>query len=119
MRVLITGLTGFIGHHVADFILDHTNWEIVGLDRIDATSTLHRLRALPGWSEKAQRVKFVWHDLRAAINLTVARQIGHVDAILHLAASTHVDRSIEDPMSFVLDNVVGTKDIGSSIDRST
>lgn len=108
MRVLITGLCGFIGHHVADVLLSETDWEIVGLDRIDATSTPHRLRYISGWTEKAKRVKFVWHDLRAPVNDMVARQIGDVDIILHLAASTHVDRSIDDPMSFVTDNVVGT-----------
>jgi dTDP-glucose 4,6-dehydratase len=111
MRVLITGMNGFIGHHVASLFLDETNWELVGLDRIDATSTLHRLRDIPHWKEHANRVKFVWHDLRAAINPTVDRAIGHVDVILHMAASTHVDRSIIDPMSFVMDNVVGTTNL--------
>lgn len=108
MRVMITGLCGFIGHHVADVLLDETDWDIVGIDRIDATSTPHRLRHLPRWKEKAHRVSFVWHDLRSGINDIVRRQIGDVDVVLHLAASTHVDRSIEDPMSFVTDNVIGT-----------
>jgi dTDP-glucose 4,6-dehydratase len=108
MRILITGLCGFIAHHVADVLLEETDHEIVGIDRIDATSTVHRLRYVNGWESKSKRVKFVWHDLRAPINELVSRQIGHVDVILHLAASTHVDRSIEDPMLFVMDNVVGT-----------
>lgn len=54
------------------------------------------------------RVRVVWHDLRAPINEPVAAQIGQQDAILHLAAGTHVDRSITDPLSFVYENVVGT-----------
>jgi len=108
VRVLITGLCGFIGHHVAEHLLEATDWELVGLDRIDATSTLHRLRHLECWPECANRVKFVWHDLRAPINMTVDRQLGPVDAVLHLAASTHVDRSITEPLTFVHDNVVGT-----------
>lgn len=101
-------MCGFIGHHVADVLLENTDHEFVGLDRIDATSTPHRLRYINGWTEKAKRVKFVWHDLRAPINEMTMRQIGDVDVIMHLAASTHVDRSIDDPMSFVTDNVVGT-----------
>lgn len=105
---MITGLCGFIGHHVADVLLEDTDWEIVGIDRIDATSTPHRLRYIAGWQEKAKRVSFVWHDLRSPVNEMAARQIGPVDVILHLAASTHVDRSIDDPMSFVQDNVIGT-----------
>jgi dTDP-glucose 4,6-dehydratase len=108
MRVLITGLCGFIGHHVADVLLDKTDWDIVGIDRIDATSTPHRLLALPGWREKAKRVSFIWHDLRAPINDFVRRKVGDVDVVMHLAASTHVDRSIEDPLAFVADNVMGT-----------
>jgi len=108
MRVLITGLCGFIGHHVAEHLLEATDWELVGLDRIDATSTLHRLRHLECWPECGKRVTFVWHDLRAPINTTVDRQLGEVDAVLHLAASTHVDRSITEPLMFVHDNVLGT-----------
>lgn len=108
MRVLITGLCGFIGHHVAEYLLKHTDWELVGLDRLDATSTLHRLHFIDGWPECADRVKFVWHDLRAPINPSVDRRLGHVDTVLHLAASTHVDRSIDEPLGFVLDNVLGT-----------
>lgn len=107
-RVLITGLTGFIGHHVANYILHNTDWEIVGIDRIDATSTLHRLRFIEGWEDLAKRVTFVWHDLRAPLNDFVADTVGDIDYVLHLAASTHVDRSILFPLGFVYDNVVGT-----------
>lgn len=109
MRVLITGLCGFIGHHVADVLFDETDWDVVGLDRIDATSTPHRLRYLPDWIEKkSKRTTFVWHDLRSPVNEMTARRIGHVDVILHLAASTHVDRSIDDPLLFIQDNILGT-----------
>lgn len=108
MRILITGMCGFIGHHVADWLLTNTDWQIVGLDRIDATSTMHRLRHIPDWADKSKRVKFVWHDLRAPIPLLTALTIGDVDIIAHLAASTHVDRSITDPYNFLQDNVIGT-----------
>lgn len=109
MRVLITGMCGFIGHHVADYLLRYTDWDLTGVDRLDATSTLHRLRYIDGWGSGVEkRVRFVWHDLRAPINAHVDREIGDVDLCLHLAASTHVDRSIADPLAFVLDNTVGT-----------
>jgi len=108
MRVLITGMCGFVGHHVAELLLNETNWELVGLDRIDATSTNHRLRHIHDWPEVASRVTFVWHDLRAPLNSTVDQQLGDVDAVLHLAASSHVDRSIKEPGMFVQDNVFGT-----------
>jgi dTDP-glucose 4,6-dehydratase len=108
MRVLVTGMLGFIGHYVAARLLRDTDWELVGLDRIDATSTLHRLHHVPGWASMAHRTKFVWHDLRAPLNKSVDREVGPIDVVLHLAASTHVDRSIDDPMMFVQDNTVGT-----------
>jgi dTDP-glucose 4,6-dehydratase len=101
MKVLVTGAAGFIGHHVVAILLDNAH-EVVGLDRIDETSTLARL------PQGHDRFKFVWHDLRAPLNELVSNMIGGVDAICHLAASTHVERSIRHSMSFVMDNVVGT-----------
>ena len=108
MRVLLTGLAGFIGHHVGEAILKSTDWEIVGLDRLDGTSTQHRLTEIEDWEKHKHRVRFVWHDLKAELNGYVQDKIGPVDHIVHLAASTHVDRSILHPMEFVMDNVVGT-----------
>lgn len=49
-----------------------------------------------------------WHDLRSEINPLVEQQLGPFSHIFHLAAASHVDRSIADPLSFVFDNVVGT-----------
>jgi dTDP-glucose 4,6-dehydratase len=63
------------------------------------------------WEKEKDRVKFIWWDLKSPINQITANQIGPVDYIYHLAASSHVDRSIEDPLSFVMDNVVGTCNI--------
>lgn len=107
MRVLITGAAGFIGAHIVEAILRTTDWGIVTLDRLDTSGTLHRLTDLGCWEKEHSRVKFVWHDLKAPLNDFLALRIGAVDAVLHLAASSHVDRSITDPMSFVMDNVVG------------
>jgi dTDP-glucose 4,6-dehydratase len=58
-----------------------------------------------------RRVKIVYHDLKAEINPQTRSMIGKVDIIMHLAAGSHVDRSIEFPMEFVMDNVVGTCNI--------
>jgi dTDP-glucose 4,6-dehydratase len=108
MRVLVTGLSGFIGHHVGEAILKQTDWDLVGLDRLDTTSTQMRLTDIGPWEANKSRVQFVWHDLKSELNEYVQDAIGEVDHIIHLAASTHVDRSITNPMDFVMDNVVGT-----------
>jgi len=110
-RILITGGAGFIGHHLIEGVLKNTDWDIVVLDRLDLSGNLERLRDIKIWEEEKNRVKFIWWDLKSAVNDFVAKDIGKVDYIWHLAASSHVDRSIEDPMLFVMDNVVGTCNI--------
>ncbi len=107
-RVMVTGGTGFIGHHMIDYLLKNTDHEIVILDRLDFSGNLNRLAAIPSWEKESSRVSFVWHDLKAELNPLLIKSLGRVDTILHLAAGSHVDRSIDDPMSFVMDNVVGT-----------
>lgn len=107
-RILITGGAGFIGHHVIDHLLNVTDWDIVTLDRLDSSGNLNRLDDIMQDVARRSRVKFLFHDLKAAINPQLASQIGRIDYIAHLAAGSHVDRSIESPVDFVMDNVVGT-----------
>ena len=122
-KILITGGAGFIGHHVINSLLRDTSYDIIVLDRLDTSGNLNRLKEVldlnPTW---ISRVKFVWHDLKAPINDVLCKQIGKVEYILHLAAGSHVDRSIEYPMEFVMDNVVGTTnllDFARSYSRDT
>lgn len=108
-RVLITGGAGFIAHHVISNILRTTDWEIVTLDRLDFSGNLNRLvDVLEDLPNERKRVKVVYHDLKSEINPMIAEMLGNVHIVLHLAAGSHVDRSIEFPMEFVMDNVVGT-----------
>ena len=108
MKVLVTGGAGFIGHHIIEHILKNTDWTIISLDRLDTSGNLNRLVDIEVWEVMSRRVTIVYHDLKSPIGEFVKEKIGDVDYILHLAASSHVDRSITDPMSFVMDNVVGT-----------
>ena len=112
-KILITGGAGFIAHHVIDKILSTTDWEIITLDRLDFSGNLNRLKeVVSSYPEKEQRrVKVVHHDLKAELNPEIIATIGHVDLISHLAAGSHVDRSITYPLEFVMDNVVGTANI--------
>lgn len=108
--ILITGGAGFIAHHLVDKILSETDWRIVTIDRLDYSGNLNRLNEVvmnyPAIERK--RVRVVHHDLKAEINPQIRAMIGKVDLIAHLAAGSHVDRSIVYPMEFVMDNVVGT-----------
>ncbi len=111
--VLITGSAGFIGHHLVRYLLEKTKWDIICLDRLDYSGDINRLHEiledLP--LETKKRVKIVYHDLKAYINPLVSDRIGKVDFILHLAAGSHVDRSIEYPMEFINDNIMGTANL--------
>jgi len=107
-KVLITGGAGFIAHHVIKHLLKNTDWHIVTLDRLDFSGNLNRLAEVV---PNDGRVKTVFHDLKAELNPQIVKAIGDIDIILHLAAGSHVDRSIEFPMEFVMDNVVGTCNI--------
>lgn len=108
--VLVTGGAGFVAHHVIHHLLKNTDWNIVSLDRLDFSGNLNRLSDMMDNfdANTKKRVRIVFHDLRAELNPMVRRDIGRVDYVLHLAAGSHVDRSIEYPMEFVWDNVVGT-----------
>jgi len=112
-KVLVTGGAGFIAHHVIDTILERTDWDIVTIDRLDFSGNLNRLHELLETKDAAtrKRVRFVFHDLKAEINPLTFNNIGDVHYVLHLAAGSHVDRAIENPLEFVQDNVVGTCNI--------
>ena len=112
-RVLITGGAGFIAHHLIYYLIKKTSWDIVSLDRLDYSGNLNRLDSILSslTQEQKSRVTIVYHDLKSEINPWIKKEIGEIDIILHLAAGSHVDRSIDYPMEFVLDNVVGTTNI--------
>ena len=107
-RCLITGGAGFIGHHVVGHLLKETDLEIIVLDRATWTKAgVYRLNAAvpPGeW----KRVQAVPVDLASPVASIIDHDIGAVDYILHLAAESHVTRSIADPLQFVRANVMGT-----------
>lgn len=112
--ILLTGGCGFIGHHVVEYLLLNTDWNIIIVDRLDETATLHRIsdifKSIP---DVKNRVSFIYHNLRSPFPDYLYRKLysKNINYVLHLAASTHVDRSITDPLDFIYDNVVGTHNL--------
>lgn len=106
-RILITGAAGFIGANLTRYILENTGYSVASLDRLDDAGNLERLAALkqrfPG------RLDCYHHDLRAPIHDSYIR--GAFQYIAHLAAGSHVDRSVRNPLEFVQDNCVGTANL--------
>jgi len=109
-KVLITGAAGFVGHHLVDFLLTNTDWDIISLDRLDYSGNLNRLDevVMAHPPKERKRVKVVFHDLKAEVVDLTRNMLGDINVIIHLAAASHVDRSISNPMEFLMDNTVGT-----------
>ncbi|HUU86638.1 MAG TPA: GDP-mannose 4,6-dehydratase [Candidatus Glassbacteria bacterium] len=107
-RLLLTGGVGFIGSHTVSHFLEHTDWEIIVMDRLTYAGNQNFLVDDRHYQENKERVKFIYHDFRSPVSETTQTLIGHVDYVIHMGAESHVDRSIDDPLPFAYSNVVGT-----------
>jgi len=104
-KVLITGGAGFIGSHVVRlFVNKYPNYQIVNLDKLTYAGNLANLKDV----ESKSNYSFVKGDIVDAdfINKLFAEH--KFDSVIHLAAESHVDRSISNPLEFVMTNVIGT-----------
>lgn len=109
-KILITGGAGFIGHHIVQYFLEKTDWDIVSIDKPMPARNRTRLTEILTDKTK-KRVSVICHDLKNPLEEGLQKKIGNPDYILHLAASSSVPQSIENPISFVMNNVLGTMNI--------
>ncbi|WP_350293391.1 dTDP-glucose 4,6-dehydratase [uncultured Croceitalea sp.] len=105
MNILITGGAGFIGSHVVRrFVTTYPNYHIYNLDALTYAGNLENLKDI----EKASNYKFLKGDIVDEAFIFEIFKEYRFDGVIHLAAESHVDRSIKDPLAFVKTNVIGT-----------
>ncbi len=104
-HILITGGAGFIGSHVVRlFVNKYPDYHIVNLDKLTYAGNLANLKDI----EKAPNYTFVKADICDFETILSLLRQHRIDGIIHLAAESHVDRSIKDPFTFARTNVLGT-----------
>ena len=103
--ILITGGAGFIGSHVVRlFVNKYPDYRIVNLDALTYAGNLENLKDI----DTRSNYEFVKGDINDSDFVNTLFNNYQFDGVLHLAAESHVDRSISDPMSFIMTNIVGT-----------
>lgn len=104
MKILITGGAGFIGSALVRHVLGHTGHSVVNVDKLTYAGNLESLKSI----ENHPNYHFEQADICDAAKMNQLLQHYQPDAVMHLAAESHVDRSIDGPAAFIETNIVGT-----------
>jgi dTDP-glucose 4,6-dehydratase len=103
--LLVTGGAGFIGSHVVrNLVLNHSDYHVINLDLLTYAGNLGNLEDI----HDRPNYQFVKGDIVDASFLSNLFETQSIDGVIHLAAESHVDRSIESPMDFIHTNIIGT-----------
>ena len=106
-RALITGITGMVGSHLAEFLLEHTDWDVVGMCRW--RSPLDNLSGIAGRINAGDRASLLYGDLRDTLSIQKVVSTSKPDYVFHLAAQSFPRTSFDSPLDTMDTNVQGTE----------
>ena len=115
MNALITGITGMVGSHLADFLLEHTDWNIYGMCRW--RSPLDNVEHLLSRANRGDRVFFLDGDLNDYLSLANAVEESQPDYVFHLAAQSYPRSSFTSPIQTLETNILGTERLLEALRR--
>jgi GDP-mannose 4,6-dehydratase len=112
-RAFITGITGMVGSHLADYLLENTNWEIVGFTRWN--DDLNNINHLLPRINNADRISLIYGDLNDFASLVTAIKKSNPSYVFHLAAQSYPQTSFDAPLETLETNILGTAKLLESI----
>lgn len=112
-KALITGITGMVGSHLADYLLEETGWEICGLVRWN--DRLDNIEHLLGKINNNDRIRLVYGDINDLSSLLTAIADVKPDYVFHLAAQSYPKTSFDSPLETLDTNILGTAKLLDSI----
>ncbi|MHB8111773.1 MAG: GDP-mannose 4,6-dehydratase [Syntrophorhabdaceae bacterium] len=115
-RALITGITGMVGSHLCDFLLEETDWDIYGMCRW--RSPLDNVEHLLDRANKSDRVYFLHGDLNDYVSLINTVDASEPDYVFHLAAQSYPKTSFSSPIDTLQTNILGTARLLEALRRS-
>ena len=112
---LITGITGMVGSHLADYLLKNTDWDIYGMCRW--RSPFDNIKHLISRIEKKDRLELIYGDLNDYISLQNVIEISKPNYVFHLAAQSYPKTSFESPLDTLNTNILGTAKLLEAIKK--
>jgi GDPmannose 4,6-dehydratase len=106
-RVLITGITGMVGSHLLDYLIEHTDWDIFGMIRWRSplSNINHHIKSI----NQSKRIQLIYADLRDTMSINEAVKKAKPDFVFHLAAQSYPKTSFDSPLDTLDTNIQGTE----------
>ncbi len=117
INVLITGITGMVGSHLADYLLKTTDWKIYGLARWN--DSLENIEHLSEEINKKERIELIYGDLNDLASLITTVDKSKPNYVFHLAAQSYPQTSFDAPIETLQTNIIGTTNLLESLKKSS